>query len=58
MGSAVGVPWFGLAYVFERYNGWGYRNHDPKVNSPYLWSCSSVHSTGSSSRTTSSTPMR
>ncbi len=27
----------GLAYVLERYNGWGYRRHHPEVPSPYLW---------------------
>jgi lysozyme family protein len=29
-----------ILYILERYNGWGYRNLQPEVLSPYLWSCS------------------
>ncbi|MGE3915321.1 MAG: MJ1477/TM1410 family putative glycoside hydrolase [Hyphomicrobiaceae bacterium] len=28
----------GIAFVFERYNGFGYRRNHPEVLSPYLWS--------------------
>ena len=36
----------GIAYVLERYNGWGYRLHHPQVKSPYLWSFSTIYSAG------------
>jgi hypothetical protein len=35
-----------LAYVLERYNGFGYRNFYPFVKSPYLWSFSNIYSRG------------
>ena len=28
----------GMLYLFEDYNGWGYRMYHPHVYSPYLWS--------------------
>jgi lysozyme family protein/peptidoglycan hydrolase-like protein with peptidoglycan-binding domain len=34
----------GMLYVFERYNGFGYRKR--KINSPYLWSFSSNYTAG------------
>lgn len=36
----------GLCYVLERYNGWGYRKYHPNVKSPYLWSFTSIYTTG------------
>ena len=36
----------GIGYVFERYNGFGYRNNHPEVKSPYLWSFTTVYSSG------------
>lgn len=36
----------GLAYVLERYNGWGYRRFHPHVPSPYLWSFTTVYARG------------
>ncbi|MHC1788544.1 hypothetical protein [Solidesulfovibrio sp.] len=36
----------GLAYVLERYNGWGYRRFHPDVPSPYLWSFTTVYTAG------------
>ncbi len=33
-------------YEIERYNGFGYRNHHPEVKSPYLWSFSTIYSSG------------
>ena len=35
-----------LAYVFEGYNGWGYRLNHPHVKSPYLWSFSNHYAKG------------
>lgn len=34
------------AYVFENYNGWGYRRYHPDVKSPYLWSFTNHYSKG------------
>jgi lysozyme family protein len=36
----------GIAYVLERYNGFGYRLHHPHVKSPYLWSFTTIYSSG------------
>jgi len=36
----------GIAYVLETYNGMGYRLYHPHVKSPYLWSFSSIYSSG------------
>src|SRR5215510_12676986 len=36
----------GIAFVLERYNGFGYRNNHPNVKSPYLWSFSNVYTKG------------
>lgn len=35
-----------LAYQFEAYNGWGYRQGHSGVNSPYLWSGTTNYSCG------------
>lgn len=34
----------GMAYMLEKYNGFGYRNH--KLPSPYLWAGSSIYTKG------------
>lgn len=36
----------GVAYVLERYNGFGYRNRRPPVPSPYLWSFTTAYASG------------
>jgi lysozyme family protein len=36
----------GLAYVLERYNGFGYRNRQPKMASPYLWGFTTAYTAG------------
>lgn len=36
----------GLCYVLERYNGWGYRLYHQHVKSPYLWSFTSIYTSG------------
>ena len=36
----------GIAYTLEGYNGWGYRLYHPHVKSPYLWSFSTIYSSG------------
>lgn len=36
----------GILYKLESYNGWGYRNRDPEVKSPYLWSFSNHYTCG------------
>lgn len=36
----------GLAYVLERYNGWGYRRYHPHCKSPYLWSMTTAYTAG------------
>jgi lysozyme family protein len=36
----------GIAYVLERYNGFGYRLNHPHVKSPYLWSFTTIYSAG------------
>ena len=36
----------GIAYVFERYNGWGYRLFHSQVKSPYLWSYTNIYTSG------------
>lgn len=36
----------GLAYVLERYNGWGYRLYHPHCKSPYLWSFTTAYVSG------------
>jgi lysozyme family protein len=35
-----------LAYLFERFNGFGYRLYHPQVKSPYLWSYSNQYTSG------------
>jgi uncharacterized protein (TIGR02594 family) len=35
-----------IAYELERYNGFGYRNNHPAVNTPYLWSCTDQYTKG------------
>ena len=35
-----------MLYKLEAYNGWGYRDHHPDVNSPYLWSFSNHYKSG------------
>jgi len=35
-----------IAYIFERYNGFGYRLHHQHVKSPYLWSFTTIYSAG------------
>ena len=35
-----------LAYLFEGFNGWGYRLYHPHVKSPYLWSFSNHYTNG------------
>jgi lysozyme family protein/cell wall-associated NlpC family hydrolase len=36
----------GIAFVLERYNGFGYRRRFPFVKSPYLWSFSNIYTKG------------
>lgn len=36
----------GIAFVLERFNGFGYRNRFPHVKSPYLWSFCNVYTRG------------
>jgi lysozyme family protein len=36
----------GTLFVFERFNGFGYRNPDHRINSPYLWSFSTHYTKG------------
>lgn len=36
----------GIAFVLERYNGWGYRRYHPQVKSPYLWSFTTIYTAG------------
>src|SRR5262249_47163307 len=36
----------GIAFVLERYNGFGYRNNHPYVKSPYLWSFGNAYTRG------------
>lgn len=36
----------GIAYVLERYNGFGYRTRDTGIVSPYLWSATTAYSAG------------
>ena len=40
-----------LAYLFEGFNGWGYRLNHPHVKSPYLWSFSNHYTNGNMSVT-------
>jgi hypothetical protein len=35
-----------LAFLFEGFNGWGYRLYHPHVKSPYLWSYSNHYTQG------------
>lgn len=35
-----------IAFQLEQYNGWGYRNRHPPMNTPYLWSFTNLYSTG------------
>lgn len=35
-----------IAFVFEEYNGWGYRRFHPQVKSPYLWSFTTAYTSG------------
>lgn len=39
-----GIP--GMLFQLEAYNGFGYRQYHPDVNSPYLWSFSSQYTKG------------
>jgi lysozyme family protein len=34
----------GIAFILERYNGWGYRKHG--INSPYLWGFTTAYDRG------------
>lgn len=36
----------GIAFVLERYNGFGYRTNYPQVKSPYLWSFTTAYTSG------------
>jgi len=36
----------GVLYKLEAYNGWGYRDNHPDVESPYLWSFSNHYTRG------------
>jgi lysozyme family protein len=36
----------GTLFVFERFNGFGYRAPDKHINSPYLWSFSTLYTKG------------
>ncbi len=36
----------GTAYVFEGYNGFGYRRRRPAIHSPYLWSFTTAYVSG------------
>ena len=36
----------GTAYVFEGYNGFGYRRRSPAIHSPYLWSFTMAYASG------------
>ena len=36
----------GTLYKLEGYNGWGYHDHHPDVNTPYLWSFSNHYTSG------------
>ena len=36
----------GVAYVLERYNGFGYHRRTPPVPSPYLWSFTTAYASG------------
>ena len=36
----------GTAYVFEGYNGFGYRRRAPAIHSPYLWSFTTAYASG------------
>lgn len=36
----------GALFMWEKYNGFGYRNHHPDVPSPYLWSFTNRYSRG------------
>lgn len=35
-----------IAYALEHYNGFGYRLYHPHVKSPYLWSFTTIYTTG------------
>jgi len=35
-----------ILYRLEAYNGFGYRNHTPSINTPYLWSFSNQYTSG------------
>ncbi len=35
-----------IAFELEKYNGFGYRNNHPHIKSPYLWSFSTIYSSG------------
>jgi uncharacterized protein (TIGR02594 family) len=35
-----------IAYQLEKYNGFGYRRRQPKINSPYLWSFTNQYAQG------------
>ena len=36
----------GIAFVLERYNGFGYRLNHPQVKTPYLWSFTTIYTAG------------
>jgi lysozyme family protein len=36
----------GIAFVLERFNGFGYRRNHPQVKSPYLWSFTTIYTAG------------
>jgi lysozyme family protein len=48
LGFAAWKDWSvpGALYKLEGYNGWGYRDHHPRVLSPYLWSFSNHYTRG------------
>ena len=46
LGDVPSWPVERIAFELERYNGWGYRNLHPHVKSPYLWSFSTIYSSG------------
>lgn len=35
-----------VAYLLEKYNGWGYRGRNTGIHSPYLWSFTNLYSRG------------
>lgn len=47
-GAGANSDWSipGICYMFESYNGFGYRLFHPHVKSPYLWSYTTIYTTG------------